>query len=674
MILDTSLRRLAVCWFSLGLFALGPLAPGALATPGDDSRAASSATAGSPVVATWKPHGEVTQADLDRWIAYERSAASAEAEEISSESQAAPDSELSDDERTAALRRLAFIESFAAEAERDGLADSRSSQLRLERARQRLLVPRLRRQLEAQITVSDAEIDELLRQNPDAFHRPKKLKLRNLYKKLGDDPDVVRGQMDRIHQRLVAGADFAELAEQESESQTGPRGGMMGFVDPQELPAALAGPVARLAPGEISRPLEYGGGLTIFQCEEVREAKAPSAAEQRQILRRQLLRQKHRQAWSDFQAKLLEEAKPRLDPASEGIVLELPDYRLTASDLDLIAQLRAAGTGAKLGSPQRRALLDEWTSAVLATRQADELGLGHDPEVVETLHWRRLEILAEAAMARSYTAEIGEPSEAELRRYFDAHRARYRELPAYDLEVLHFGKAEDDPKLLARAEEVSRRLADGSLDFATAARRDSIDPSAAAGGAVGWTSKRQIALLGPTVSRSIEALEPGERTPLLHLDTGLWIFGLKGLREARELGFEEVEGKVRDDWYRSRIAQNGSDLLDRRLREIGFEVAPTTSAPPRVVRWSTASEFECYGYHVYRGESPDGPFERMTAKPIACAGTSDVPQSYRFEDASATPGKVYYYYVEALSTSGERKRLTPIGESRGEPVATKDEG
>ena len=76
-------------------------------------------------------------------------------------------------------------------------------------------------------------------------------------------------------------------------------------------------------------------------------------------------------------------------------------------------------------------------------------------------------------------------------------------------------------------------------------------------------------------------------------------------------------------------------------------------------KWSTASELENFGFDVYRGDSEEGPFERLTASPILGAGTSDEPHQYSFRDDSIDACKDYWYYVEAISTSGAREKFTP---------------
>ncbi|MEM1248645.1 MAG: hypothetical protein AAGK22_19865 [Acidobacteriota bacterium] len=84
--------------------------------------------------------------------------------------------------------------------------------------------------------------------------------------------------------------------------------------------------------------------------------------------------------------------------------------------------------------------------------------------------------------------------------------------------------------------------------------------------------------------------------------------------------------------------------------------------PPRepvLLRWSTASEFENFGFHIYRGPTVEGPFARLTEESIPGAGTSSEPRHYSFEDASAEAGESYYYFVELVSNSGKTRRLTP---------------
>ncbi len=90
------------------------------------------------------------------------------------------------------------------------------------------------------------------------------------------------------------------------------------------------------------------------------------------------------------------------------------------------------------------------------------------------------------------------------------------------------------------------------------------------------------------------------------------------------------------------------------------ERAANGAVGPIVLTWTTASEHESYGFHIYRARDADGPFERLNEEIIPAAGTSDVLRRYNYESHDADPEVVYYYFVESVSLQGERQRITPI--------------
>ena len=97
-----------------------------------------------------------------------------------------------------------------------------------------------------------------------------------------------------------------------------------------------------------------------------------------------------------------------------------------------------------------------------------------------------------------------------------------------------------------------------------------------------------------------------------------------------------------------------------RLSTNGWPLLPLSN----VIGWTTQSEDNVYGYDVYRGTSEDGPFLVINPDSVLGTGTSDLPESYSFTDGNIAANTVYWYYVESISLSGERKRLTPIYPSR----------
>jgi hypothetical protein len=85
---------------------------------------------------------------------------------------------------------------------------------------------------------------------------------------------------------------------------------------------------------------------------------------------------------------------------------------------------------------------------------------------------------------------------------------------------------------------------------------------------------------------------------------------------------------------------------------------------PNVIRWSTASEHDSFGYDIYRGNSEDGPFSVINRELIPGAGTTDMPNRYEYIDDTVEPDITYWYYIESISLTGERKRITPVYPSK----------
>ncbi len=86
------------------------------------------------------------------------------------------------------------------------------------------------------------------------------------------------------------------------------------------------------------------------------------------------------------------------------------------------------------------------------------------------------------------------------------------------------------------------------------------------------------------------------------------------------------------------------------------------------IKWATASELDNFGFDVFRGESEGGPFQRINEHTIPGAGNSDTPSHYEFIDDAIESGKIYWYYVESISMSGQREKFTPTFKSKAKTV------
>ena len=94
--------------------------------------------------------------------------------------------------------------------------------------------------------------------------------------------------------------------------------------------------------------------------------------------------------------------------------------------------------------------------------------------------------------------------------------------------------------------------------------------------------------------------------------------------------------------------------------------APVAASPPApsptsvTLQWKARNESGIYGYLVYRGDRPSGPFVRVNTRIIPAVGRTGEVESYAFVDDGVQPERTYYYYLDAVDTAGLKKRFTEV--------------
>jgi hypothetical protein len=84
------------------------------------------------------------------------------------------------------------------------------------------------------------------------------------------------------------------------------------------------------------------------------------------------------------------------------------------------------------------------------------------------------------------------------------------------------------------------------------------------------------------------------------------------------------------------------------------------------VAWETASELDNLGFHLYRGLSENGLWQRLTVSLIPGLGSSPEGKRYSFLDAGLTNGTTYFYRLEDVDRSG---KVTSHGPVSATPLA-----
>lgn len=192
-------------------------------------------------------------------------------------------------ERIAANNKLT-LDQLRATLERDGVPWQRFR----EEIRTEILLSRLReREVDSRVVVTDAEIDNYLANNPDAFSSEEysvaHILLRTPEGASPQQLEAVRQRGERVLARLRSGEDFARVAAEVSDAPDGLSGGNLGWRRVDRLPALFAEAVRNMQPGQTTPLLRSAAGLHIVRLVDRRGGGAAAVQQIEQTRARHIL-------------------------------------------------------------------------------------------------------------------------------------------------------------------------------------------------------------------------------------------------------------------------------------------------------------------------------------------------------------------------------------------------
>ncbi|ENO90371.1 peptidylprolyl isomerase [Thauera linaloolentis] len=192
-------------------------------------------------------------------------------------------------ERIAANNQLG-LEQLRETLERDGVSWSRFR----DEIRTEILLTRLReREVESKIVVTEAEIDNFLASNPDAFSGQEfevaHILLRAPEQASPQQIEALRQRAEGVMARLRSGEDFARVAAEVSDAPDGLSGGSLGWRALDRLPALFAEAVRNMRPGETSPVMRSASGLHIVRLIDRRGGGDTAVAQMEQTRARHIL-------------------------------------------------------------------------------------------------------------------------------------------------------------------------------------------------------------------------------------------------------------------------------------------------------------------------------------------------------------------------------------------------
>jgi hypothetical protein len=361
--------------------------------------------------------------------------------------------------RIAAMRKAMVVEGYDARPE---------SILRLRAAEERVLAAELLAVDLQDVKAADALVAEAVEQRLQSIHPEEARKFSHIFLRVppGDAAALAkaRAAMTEIVAAVESGTGFNTLAERHSDSVMARNGGRIEWTARKDLQPALAEVIFGLREGAMSPVIETKDGLHLFRLDGVRAGSAVDTEAVRRTVRQEL----------DAEAVAVAERGLRqrtLDAAGAEFVSAARLEKLRTSDDVWVARWRggevrapellALAGPAVADAPPADAFLRLLVENRLLAQRRRETPL--TPELEAKIEEAGDQEVLDAYRAHLVAGLDLEPTEAELRQFYDENRQAALFLRDYHLDLLFLPQAGSDvAKAYSAGEVVIAKLRQGA--------------------------------------------------------------------------------------------------------------------------------------------------------------------------------------------------------------------
>lgn len=529
------------------------------------SLAVSEPSPGEALAAVYKS-GSLTVAELERWQRYQALQGGR------------------GDERQA-VEDLVVVEALAARLPPE---QATSPELALER---RFLEIRaadawLERWLRREAEPTEEQLKAEFSRDPARYHRPKRWRLSNLLVRVPEDASEIerasrRKEAEDLLHQLQQEADFGELAESTSDSETRLRRGDMGFVTLAKLQPAVARVVADLKVDTLSPVVEIRDGFLILLCTAVQEAEERTFTEARQRIAGRLRTRAIEASKAKLEASLLAELAIRIgagaswkDPDAVVATYQLDGKTRTLEvhELGLFARKPRSKPLDQLSPTKRAEAIESYLLAMARAAEAIRKGCMDDPDHELRLHYRTLELQAQKAANQAADAALKPPEEAAISAWIEARRENL-DFPATShvrALVVHRNPGYG-AEFFARLRRAGERLEAEGGSLEAVARE--LAPHAEVQD-FGWLTESQVWTLGRNLDLTWKAMATGSFSSLVQEGPKLYLLERAGDKPRRPLSRAEAQQQAQAALLAAERRRFGQELRRSILREESIELTP----------------------------------------------------------------------------------------------------
>jgi hypothetical protein len=215
-----------------------------------------------------------------------------------------------------------------------------------------------------------------------------------------------------------------------------------------------------------------------------------------------------------------------------------------------------------------KALVTDLVNEELLAREAEAMGLGEDDGIIRRRLAQKLKFLVED------TTRLAQPTDSDLRSYFDTNRPRFVESPRLSFTHIYFNPANRTDATGDAAAVLAGLATDTTADAAsTMGDRFLLGPD------MKYADRQSVSgVFGDEFADSLLVVEPGRWSGPLKSGYGTHLVLVTAREAASAPVFETVRDKVLAEWRRDSEQKASQDYLVRLRDKYGVELDDSAKA------------------------------------------------------------------------------------------------
>lgn len=232
--------------------------------------------------------------------------------------------------------------------------------------------------------------------------------------------------------------------------------------------------------------------------------------------------------------------------------------RITAQEIAWLEETWARQWQRPPTESELKGLVADYLKEELLAREARELGLDENDTIVRRRLAQKMEFIVED------TARIAEPTDAELRRVYEALSERFQDPATVSFSQIYF---KTEAGALQALGELANRDPEGVGD------RIMLERDYA-----GADEQTVASLFGREFADKVLALEPGGWRGPVGSGYGFHLVRVSERRPARQRPFDDVRAQILDEWHREKQSAAAQQFFTALLKK--YDVAVDESVKP----------------------------------------------------------------------------------------------